>query len=46
MLSPNGRVVDVYQPDNSHSIIDVFLVLSIDLSAPIEPPQNATNNGT
>jgi hypothetical protein len=46
LLSPTGRLVDVYQPDDSHNIIDVFLVLNIDFPAPVETPPNPSTNGS
>jgi len=45
MLSPNGRLVNVYQPDNSHSILDVFLILSVDFPPTAEASSNASVNG-
>ena len=35
--SPNGRTVVVFQPDDSMSIIDLFLALSLD---PVPPGRN------
>lgn len=30
-LSPSGRTIHVYQPDDSSEVIDLFLVLSLEL---------------
>ncbi len=46
MLSPNERLAHVYQSDNSCSIVDVMLVLSIELSGGSEAQPNPSANGT
>jgi hypothetical protein len=45
MLSPNGRLVDVFQPDNSHSILDVFLILSVEVPPTADEQPNTSANG-
>ncbi len=46
ILSPNGREVNVYEPDNSHHLFDVALVRNIDLAAHIDqsPSSNRKSN--
>jgi len=34
LVSPLGLTVDVYQPDDSHDIIDTSLIASISFTAP------------
>ena len=45
MLSPNERFADVYQLDSSHSILDVFLILSVAFPSAAEVQPNSTSNG-
>jgi len=33
MLSPSGRTVIVYQPDDSHNVIDLLLVTDLEVKA-------------
>ena len=41
LLSPQGRLVDVYQPDDAHDIFDVHLITSVSFDAvPLAPSAN------
>lgn len=45
LVSPQGRLVDVYQPDDTHDILDVFLITGISFDPP-PVPANPTQTGT
>jgi hypothetical protein len=44
LLSPNGRTLLAYGPDNSFNMIDVMLITSIEFGPP--PPQASADSNT
>jgi hypothetical protein len=40
LVSPKGRLVDVYQPDDAHDILDVMLITGLEFGPP-SPPAGA-----
>jgi hypothetical protein len=43
LLSPDGRTLLAYEPDNSFNMIDVMLIASVEVGPP--PPAPAPTNG-
>jgi hypothetical protein len=41
LISPQGRMVDVYQPNDAHDILDIFYITGVSLDpVPPVPPAN------
>ena len=44
LVSPRGRIVDVYQPDDSHNLLDIMLITGISFG-PSPAPAPSSGNG-
>jgi hypothetical protein len=45
VLSPDGRTLLAYEPDNSFNMIDVMLIASVEVGPPPPPKTPADANG-
>ena len=45
LVSPTGRLVDVYQPDDAHDILDVFLITGVSFDPPPPAPADPSPSG-
>ena len=45
LVSPRGRLVDVYQPDDAHDILDAFLVTGVSFDPPPSAQTDQAQNG-
>ena len=44
LISPAGRYVDVYQPDEAHDILDALFITGVSYDPTPSPPADQTSN--